>query len=59
MRVIATVALLAWLADCSGAGQYTVDRPLPPSNKPELVCANTSDCLTALPIPTSTTRRSP
>jgi len=59
MRLIATIALLVWLADCSGAAQYTVDRPLPPGDKPELVCSNTSACLTALPVPTGTTRRTP
>ena len=59
MRWVATVVLLMGLADCSGAAQYSVDRPAPPGAKPELVCANTSACLTALPIPTATIRRNP
>ena len=59
MRWLATVALLVLLADCSGAAQYSVDRPAPPGNKPELECANTGACLTALPVPTGTPRRSP
>jgi hypothetical protein len=59
MRWMATVALLVVLADCSGAAQYGVDRPAPAGSKPELACANTSACLTALPVPAGTTRRSP
>lgn len=61
--MVATVALLVLLVDCSGGGggtQYSVgDRVLAPGDKPELVCNNTSACLTALPVPTGTTRRSP
>jgi hypothetical protein len=51
--------LLMVLADCSGASQYSVGQSLPPGDKPELVCSNTSACLTALPVPTGTTRRGP
>ncbi len=59
MGWLATIALLLLLVDCSGAPEYRVQGPVPPGNRPELVCNTTDACLTALPVPTGTTRRGP
>jgi hypothetical protein len=58
MWLVALLARLVFLAECNGAPS-SIDRPSPPGAKPELVCSNTNACLTALPVPTGTTRRGP